>query len=151
MPLVTAAEPNHIDAMASLLEEMDAFYGATEVEPLGQRLQQIREALFGEANAGHALLAWEGTQLTGFAAYSFLWPAVGLTRSLFLKELYVAKDYQRQGIGKLLMESLTELAVKHGCSRFEWMTDDTNLQAQGFYRELGARMDGSKLFYRVEL
>ena len=45
-------------AMASLLEEMDAFYGATEVEPVDQRLQQIREALFGEVNAGHALLAW---------------------------------------------------------------------------------------------
>ena len=36
---------------------------------------------------------------TGMASYSFLWPAAGLTRSLYLKELYVAQDWQRQGIG----------------------------------------------------
>jgi GNAT superfamily N-acetyltransferase len=40
------------------------------------------------------------------ASYSFLWPAAGVTRSLYLKELYVAQDWQRQGIGKLLMDSL---------------------------------------------
>jgi glutaredoxin-related protein len=49
------------------------------------------------------------------------------------------------------MDSLSELAVKYGCSRFEWMTDDTNLRAQAFYRDLGAPLDESKLFYRVGL
>jgi hypothetical protein len=41
------------------------------------------------------MLAWDGDDLAGFAAYSFLWPAVGLTRSLFLKELYVAEAARR--------------------------------------------------------
>ena len=151
MPIVTPAEPKHVEDIATLLEELDAFYGATEVDPLDQRLRQIREALFGETNAGHALLAWDGPQLVGLAAYSFLWPAVGLTRSLFLKELYVVKSHQRQGIGKLLMEHLRELAIKHGCSRFEWMTEHTNAGAREFYASLDAPVDESKLFYRVEL
>ncbi len=151
MPQVTTAEPKDVEAMASLLAELDAFYGATEVEPLDQRLDQIKEALFSEVNAGHALLAWDGTQLVGLAAYSFLWPAAGLTRSLFLKELYVAQSHQRQGIGKLLMDSLTTVAVKHGCSRVEWMTEHTNIAAQEFYAAMDAPVDESKVFYRVGL
>ena len=151
MPQVTAAEPQHIEAMAGLLAELDAFYGATTAEPLAVRLQQIKEALFSEVNAGHALLAWDGMQLVGLAAYSYLWPAAGLTRSLFLKELYIAQSHQRQGVGKLLMESLTEVAVKHGCSRVEWMTEETNVAAQEFYAALDAPVDESKVFYRVTL
>jgi GNAT superfamily N-acetyltransferase len=151
VPQVTAAELKDIEAIAALLVELDAFYGATDVEPLDQRLQQIREALFSEANAGHALLAWDGSELVGLAAYSFLWPAVGLTRSLFLKELYVAKSHQRQGVGKLLMEGLTAVAAEHGCSRVEWMTEKTNTAAQQFYAALDAPVDESKVFYRVTL
>ena len=44
--------------------------------------------------------------LAGFASYSFLWPAVGLTASLYLKELYVAASRQRHGVGTLLMQGL---------------------------------------------
>jgi hypothetical protein len=36
--VVTPAEPAHLEAIAALAEEMDRFYGATEVEPLGLRL-----------------------------------------------------------------------------------------------------------------
>ena len=83
-------------------------------------------------------------------AYSFLWPAVGLTSSLYLKELYVADDHRGQGIGTLLMQALFEAAAKHGCSRVEWTTDRDNTGAQEFYDRLGVPAHPSKIFYRVE-
>jgi GNAT superfamily N-acetyltransferase len=94
--------------MAALLAEMDRFYGSASADPPDERLRQINEALFASPPAAHALLAWEGAELVGFAAYSFLWPAIGLTRSLYLKELYVAARSQRQGVGRRLMEALFE-------------------------------------------
>jgi GNAT superfamily N-acetyltransferase len=147
---VSPAGADDVNAMAGLLEEMDRFYGATGIEPLAERIRQISEALFGNIPAAGALLAWDGAELVGFAAYSFLWPAAGLTRSLYLKELYVAAAYQRRGVGKLLMRSLAELAAKNGCSRLEWTTDTSNAQAQAFYEELGVPVLASKIFYRVE-
>jgi hypothetical protein len=45
LPVVTPAEPAHVEAIAALAEEMDRFYGATDVEPLDLRLRQIRQAL----------------------------------------------------------------------------------------------------------
>jgi len=136
--------------MATLLEEMDRFYGATGTEPAAERERQIRDALFASPPAAYALLAFDGDQLVGMAAYSFLWPAVRLTRSLYLKELYVAERSQRHGIGRALMAALVEVASKQGCSRVEWTTDHDNPGAVAFYAALGAPADHSKIFYRIE-
>ncbi len=144
------ATPTDLDAIERLLKEMDAFYGATDFDPPDVRRRQIDEALFGPVPAGTALLAWEGTDLAGFAAYSFLWPAVGLTRSLYLKELYVALAHRQTGVGRLLMRGLFDLAAEHGCSRVEWTTDTDNEGALAFYRALGTEMNGGKFFYRAE-
>jgi GNAT superfamily N-acetyltransferase len=149
--VVAPAEPQNVDSLAVLLEEMDRYYGATDFGPFDQRVAQIREALFGETPAASSLLAWHGAELVGMASYSFLWPAAGVTRSLYLKELYVAQSRQRQGIGKLLMDSLLTIAAKHGCSRVEWTTDQESDGARRFYAKLGVPVNNGKLFYRVEL
>jgi GNAT superfamily N-acetyltransferase len=148
--VVRPAISDDIDAVTDLAEEMDRFYGATETGPLDLRIRQINDALFSNPPAAYALVASTNDRLVGFASYSFLWPAVGLTRSLYLKELYVTETVRRSGTGRLLMHSLFEVAVKHECSRVEWTTDQNNADAQGFYELLGVYPDASKLFYRLE-
>jgi GNAT superfamily N-acetyltransferase len=149
MTIITQAEPADIEALANLAEEMDRFYGATEVEPIETRRKQISRALFYDPPSAYVLLARNDSRLDGFASYSFLWPAVGLTTSLYLKELYVTETARGHGIGKLLMRHLYEIAIRHNCSRVEWTTDHSNLDAQRFYAALGVGVMDSKLFYRV--
>jgi hypothetical protein len=74
----------------------------------------------------------DDTRLVGIATYSFLRPAVGLTHLLFVEELYVARDYWRTGVGRLLMNGLLEVAAKQECSRVGSMTDLDNPDAQQF-------------------
>jgi GNAT superfamily N-acetyltransferase len=150
MITVTPADPTHARIIAELAEEMDRFYGATEVESAEVRVRQINEALFSDPPSAYSLLAWDDRKPAGFAAYSFLWPAVGLTRSLYLKELYVNASARRKGVGNLLMQHLYNTAVKSDCSRLEWTTDADNREAQIFYAQLGVPVDESKLFYRIE-
>jgi GNAT superfamily N-acetyltransferase len=150
--VVKPAEPTDVHAIAELAQEMDRFYGATEFDPHEVRVRQINEAIFTDPPWAYVLLAWtDDGHLVGFASYSYLWPAVGLTRSLFLKELYVSESVRRQGIGKQLMHALYEVAAKNECSRVEWMTDKFNADAQRFYEDLlGVPPDASKVFYRLE-
>lgn len=147
---VSPAGPAHLSPIAELLDEMGRFYGTASAGPADERHRQVREALFGTPPAARALLAWDRSRLAGIAAYSFLWPALGLTRSLYLKELYVATAYRRRGIGTLLMRSLTEVASEHGCSRVEWTADTGSAAAQAFYSKLGIPPLPSKIFYRIE-
>ena len=150
MITVSPAEPRDAAAIAALLEDLGRFYGATESEPLDRRIGQINEAIFTSPPAAYALLARDGDQVAGLAAFSFLWPALGATRSLYLKELYVPEAYRRQGVGALLMRAIFETADTLGCSRVEWTTDARNTAAQAFYAKLGLPAYPSKIFYRVE-
>jgi GNAT superfamily N-acetyltransferase len=143
------AVPGDEAAIASLCAELDSFYGDAPQGTLPERAAQVRAVLFVEPPLARSLLAWDGLELAGFASYSFLWPAAGLTASLYLKELYVASAYRRDGIGTLLMSGLYRIAADRGCSRVEWTTDTSNSGAQGFYEALGAKPVVSKIFYRV--
>jgi GNAT superfamily N-acetyltransferase len=150
MTVVRPATPDDIDALATLTEEMNRHYGATGVGPIDLRRQQIQDALFGDIPAAYALLATDSGSAVGFATYSFLWPAVGLTRSLYLKELYITQARHRTGVGRQIMERLFELAGEHNCSRVEWTADRDNPGAHAFYETFGVDPKTSKLFYRLE-
>jgi GNAT superfamily N-acetyltransferase len=148
---IAPAQVADVEAIAHLLDELNGFYGGIPSEPLDTRMSRIHEALFGPTPAGTALLAWDDGELAGFASYNFLWPASGLTRSLYLKELYVAEAYRRGGVGTWLMHALREVGRAHQCSRMEWTTDSPNSAAQAFYENLGFKPNPSKIFYRSAL
>ncbi len=141
LPAITVSPAGlaHLSATAELLDEMGRFYGTASARPADERHRQVREALFATPPAARALLARDQSRLAGIAAYSFLWPAAGLTRSLYLKELYVATTYRRRGIGTLLMRSLIEVATEHGCSRVEWTADTGSAAAQASTASSGYR------------
>ncbi|MEU9803097.1 cyclophane-containing RiPP N-acetyltransferase HaaN [Streptomyces sp. NPDC051000] len=149
---IRPAERRDTVAVADLIEEIERFYGSTEIQPPEERRSQVEEALFGSPPLASALLVEdEAGDLVGLAAYSFLWPAAGSSHSLFLKELYVQGTLRRQGVGARLMDELRALAsARPGCSRVEWMTDRDNPGARAFYKSLGfAEFDG-KIVYRVD-
>jgi GNAT superfamily N-acetyltransferase len=143
------AVPGDEAAIAGLCAELDSFYGDVPQGTPAERAAQVQAVLFREPPLARSLLAWDGPELAGFASYSFLWPATGLTASLYLKELYVASAYRRDGIGTLLMGGLYRIAADRGCSRVEWTTDTSNPGAQAFYETLGAKPVVSKIFYRA--
>ena len=146
---LTEARSGHEGAIAALCAELGEFYGSLPEGSPTERAAQVRDVLFGDPPLARALVAWDGEAPAGFAAYSFLWPTVGLTASLYLKELYVAEAYRRTGVGRLLMDALYDVARRRGLSRVEWTTDTSNVGAQAFYESLGARPLASKIFYRA--
>ena len=144
------AAPGDEHAIAAILAELDEFYGDEPEGSSDERAAQVRSALFATVPAANALLAWDGITLAGFASWSLLWPAAGLSTSLYLKELYVGEPYRRQGIATGLMDGLYRIAAERGCSRVEWTTDTGNPGAQAFYARRGVTPKASKIFYRAD-
>ncbi|MBC8093487.1 MAG: GNAT family N-acetyltransferase, partial [Pseudonocardia sp.] len=132
MAMVRTAEPADVPRLADLLDEMGRFYGDHSDERPAFRVRHVEQALFGDGASIAALLAVDGDDVIGLASYSFLWPAAGLTRSLYLKELYVRQRRRSQGTGRALMHELISLARREGCSRVEWTTEDGNDEAKRF-------------------
>ena len=149
MITIRPARREDTEAIASMLEELDRFYGATDIEPRATTLAGTESALFTSLPAAYALLAWSDSSLIGIASYSFLWPAAGVTRSLYLKELYVTGRYRRKGVGSLLMQEIFKTARAQNCSRVEWTTEVENADARQFYSVIGASLLDGKLLFRV--
>lgn len=150
MATITDAQPHDARALADLLLEMDRFYGGEILESAETKVRHIKSVLFRSDPAAHVILAWEGRELAGMAAYTFLWPALRTTMSLYLKELYVRQSYRGSGTGRLLMRHLFKRAADDGCSRVEWTADEDNAEARRFYEKLGFPEHPSKIFYRAE-
>ena len=132
--------------LVELLAERDRFYGISRADP---EPAAIEDALFGPVPAGRALVALSNGGVVGLAAYSFLWPAAGVTRSLYLKELFVRAAARRHGVGRALMRELHAVAAEHRCSRVEWTADTDQSDAQGFYASLGAEPLATTVVYRA--
>lgn len=147
---VAAATPEHVPALLALLEEMDQFYGDTTDGTPEERAAQLRQALFSDPPESYAFVAVNGDEIVGIASWSLLWPAVGLTSSLYLKELYVSRLHRRSGVGTVLMRAVFEAAAKHQCSRVEWTTDIDNSDAQEFYAKFGFEQLATKMFFRAD-
>lgn len=155
MTVLRPARTADTEAVASLLDEMERHYGGVSTDPIEVRIAQIDNALFGPTATSRAILAWDAASLVGMTSYSFLWPAAGLTRSLYMKELYVADSCRRAGVDKILeerlMDELFSIARDNDCSRVEWAADVDDTPALNFYDKLGFKPSPAQIFYRSVL
>jgi GNAT superfamily N-acetyltransferase len=147
---VRDVEIGDVSAIAVMVEEIERYYGTTDIDPLDVRIAQTREALFGSRPIAYGIVAVdENDTLVGMAAYSFTWPAYSATHTLFLKELYVTEGHRRQGVATQLMEHVKDLArTRPGCSRVEWTADRDNPEALDFYEALGYSVHEGKAYFR---
>jgi GNAT superfamily N-acetyltransferase len=58
--------------------------------------------------------------------------------SIHIEDLIVNQKFRRNGIGKLLYNSVLEYAINAGVKRVEWVVLDWNLPAIDFYKNSGA-------------
>jgi GNAT superfamily N-acetyltransferase len=89
------------------------------------------------------LVAESGGALVGYALYFFNYSTFLARPSLYLEDLFVQPAARGHGLGGRFMRALAAEAAREGCGRFEWCVLDWNVEAQKFYRSLGAAvLDG---------
>jgi ribosomal protein S18 acetylase RimI-like enzyme len=92
---------------------------------------------------GFCVGAFHGEKLVGLAlGEPQLW-----NRTLWVWEMAVTAGYQRQGIGRQLLDELAERARAAGLRTLTCETQSTNLPAIRFYRRVGFLLEGVDLSY----
>lgn len=84
----------------------------------------------------HLLIAREGDEVVGFVSgVEMTHPDKGT--EMFLYELAVDEPWQRQGVGRSLVEALGDVARARGCYGMWVLTDDDNAAALATYTSAG--------------
>lgn len=94
-------------------------------------------------------LAYLDSEAIAFALYFKGYSSFKCGPTLFIDDLYVAKEHRGKGVGARVFEECVRIAKEHGTKRVEWTTRNTNYDAQDFYESLGAKKS-NKIFYRME-
>jgi GNAT superfamily N-acetyltransferase len=99
----------------------------------------LRKTLFGPRPYAEALLAEVKGEPIGFALFFHNYSTFLASPGIYLEDLFVRPEFRGIGIGKRLMSAVASIAVKRGCSRFEWAVLDWNEPSKAFYEKLGAQ------------
>jgi GNAT superfamily N-acetyltransferase len=135
-PIIRAAEPRDLPSVVTLVRAL------AEYEKLQGPDDAAARRLADDFAAGRysLLVAERDGALVGYALYFFTYSTFLARPSLYLEDLFVHPDARGGGIGERFMRALAKEAVARGCGRFEWTVLDWNVDAQKFYRRLGAEV-----------
>ena len=102
--------------------------------------QRMEAELFGPGSACECLIGEQDGETVGFAIFFHNFSTFLCRKGLYLEDLFVRPAARGTGMGKRLLERLAQVAVERECGRFEWSVLDWNVDAQAFYRRMGATM-----------
>ena len=69
---------------------------------------------------------------------------------MYLEDIFVAPERRSNGIGKMLLTHVANIAVERGCGGMEWSVLDSNENAARFYKRLGAEVMSDWHTFRVD-
>ncbi len=129
--VIERCNASHFDGVFALLRQL---WPAKELDH--ETLRQIFDQAV-VAKSRILLHAAVGHEVVGFGSMTLkmhLWHA-GLIA--WVDELVIDENHRGQGIGKLLLESLLDLARQRGCRAMELDSAFHRLAAHAFYQEMG--------------
>ncbi|MDR2016675.1 MAG: ribosomal protein S18-alanine N-acetyltransferase [Burkholderiales bacterium] len=80
-------------------------------------------------------------EVVGYGVLKILW------REAELLNLSIAKSWQRQGLGRFLVATLLQSALRYGAAQVFLEVRESNTEAQALYRQMGFDIIGSRKAY----
>lgn len=150
-PGIRTARPADVPVLLRLVRELAEYEREPDAVRAGEA--DLHSALFEQGTCSAHVAESEG-EVVGFALWYPTFSTWTGRPGMWLEDLYVRPSARGTGLGRALLQTLAQVCVERGWSRFEWWVLDWNTPSAGFYRALGAvpqddwtvfRVDGSAL------
>jgi len=135
---ITIRTPTDGDFFAwlGLYEGYAAFYN---VQLTDERALLLWSWLTDANHEENVLVAAEDGELVGLAHFREFARPLEADRSIAIDDLYVADGKRRTGVGRQLIDAITDLARGKGFGVVQWVTAPDNGEAQKLYDSVGER------------
>lgn len=134
---IILATRDHVPAIYELLEEFATERGVKNTFKLTEeRLYH----LFDRHGLG-ALITFDGNQMVGIITFYETISTFSGDTGLYIEDMYIHHDHQRQGIGKELLQGMIDETKRRGYGKLEWQCAVDNPGAMEFYKKMGAVKD----------
>ncbi|WP_165839012.1 GNAT family N-acetyltransferase [Roseicella frigidaeris] len=149
--LVRTLLPGDAQGLAALWQEMQIHYGKPVTAEMARKAAEFACGNEQQGEFGPRILvaASDDGRIHGSIVLNVSFPANELTRSLYIRDLYVSSSARRLGIAKALLRAASALALAQGFSALDWTTDAENANARRLYSSQGARQL-ERVYYRLD-
>lgn len=131
--VVRAAVHDDYGGWAALFRRYRDFY---RLEPDEAVVERVWSWILDVGHETRAVVAVRGNAVVGLAHYRrFARPSTG-TVGMYLDDLMTDPAYRGAGVGRALIDAVTEIAAFEGCSLVRWITAADNASSQSLYDAL---------------
>ena len=146
--VIRQARPADVPVLLELVHELAVY--EKEPDAVEATEQMLADALFGAMPVASCHVAEIDGEVVGFALWYVTFSTWKGRPGLWLEDLFVRPAARGSGLGKALLQALAQVCVERDYARFEWWVLDWNVDAQGFYRSLGARPEDEWTVWRLD-
>ena len=105
---------------------------------------------FGSDPVFRGLVAEDASGLIGYVLFSRSYDG-DYVRNFYIVDLYVQQASRGNGIGRMLMNAVRNVALAEGIARLSWAVHKNNEGALRFYEGLGAQYSAETCFMYLDL
>ena len=145
--MIRPAVAADVPTVLALVRELAAY--ERQPDAVEATEQMLTAALFGPSPVASCHVAVLEEQVVGFALWYVTFSTWKGLPGLWLEDLYVRPTARGRGLGRALLQTLAAVCLARGYPRFEWWVLDWNVDAQGFYRSVGATAEDEWTVWRV--
>jgi GNAT superfamily N-acetyltransferase len=145
---VRPPRPADAAGVAALMSEMQQHYQQPVSDELAAEAAAFLCTPCGGGFDPRMVIAVADGQVIGSAVLNVTFPAAELSRSLYIRDLFVSAKTRRRGVGRALVKAAAEMALREGFSALDWTTDAANLIAHRLYDSRGAKRVG-RVYFRL--
>jgi len=149
-PVIRKIAPEDKTQWMGLWEGYNAFYGRSGASALPLEVSETTwSRFFDPREPVEALVASDGSELTGLAHYILHRSTTSIADTCYLQDLFTRPDRRGQGIARRLVEQVCAEARAAGAPRVYWQTHHTNAVARLLYDKMAE--DSGFIVYRIIL
>jgi GNAT superfamily N-acetyltransferase len=135
--IIRAVTPQDHAQWLPLWDGYNAFYGRAGATALAPEITRTTWARFFDVyEPVHALVAARGDELLGLTHYLFHRSTTAMGLSCYLQDLFTAPSTRKTGVGRALIEAVSERARENGSPRLYWQTRNDNATARRLYDQV---------------
>ncbi|MFC3713216.1 GNAT family N-acetyltransferase [Sphingoaurantiacus capsulatus] len=122
------------DQWRPLWDGYNAFYGRDGATALAEEITASTWGRFLDAaEPVHALVAERDGQIIGICHYLFHRSTTRLTQTCYLQDLFTDAEARGGGVGRALIEAVSQRAADAGSRDVYWLTHETNTPGRTLY------------------
>jgi GNAT superfamily N-acetyltransferase len=117
-----------------LWDEYNAFYGRKDQTALPLEITNVTWSRFFDTyEPMYALVVVSSGEIVGLAHYLFHRSTISINSTCYLQDLFTSEAARGKGVGRALIEAVSERAKAGGSARLYWQTHETNVTAMQLY------------------